>query len=238
MALFKPILPLLPAKSAPSDSKSAQTDSKSDSKSDPKSSTKSSAKAAKTASSTGTKIAGKKTPTPKRKEAQALNQHPVIVKDRKLARKRSREMQARERNTEYLAMKTGDIDKMPLKDRGEEKLFIRNFVDSRFHLSQLFIPIAFTLVLAMFTPLQSARVIANILVIVVYCYTLACAVEIFFRWRTMKALMRSHFGPNLLFNRQGYLNYMFIRMLQFPRMRLPKALPKAQIAQMMERKRG
>lgn len=177
-------------------------------------------------------------PTPKRKDAQALNQRPIIIKDRKLARKRAREIQARDRNMEYEAMKTGDINKMPLKDRGEEKLFIRNYVDSRFHLSQLFIPIAFTLVAAMFTPLQNYRTLTSIILIVVYGYMLACGVEIFFRWRAMKVSMKKHFGPNLVFRGQGYINYMFIRMLQFPKMRLPKVLPKGQIAQMMGRKHG
>jgi hypothetical protein len=216
MGLFKPTAPLIPVAPA-----------------------KSSADTSQTPRPTETKSSGKRAPTPKRKEVQARNQHPVITKDRKLARKRAREMQARERDSEYLAMKTGDINKMPLKDRGEEKLYIRNFVDSRFHLSQLFIPIALALVATLFLPpIKSDPVVANIFVILVYGFMLACGVEIFLQWRVMKKQMRDYFGPKLMFRGQGYTNYMFVRMLQFPKMRLPKVLPKQQIAEMMKRKRG
>ncbi|MDR2538813.1 MAG: DUF3043 domain-containing protein [Bifidobacteriaceae bacterium] len=176
------------------------------------------------------KVVGKKVPTPKRKEAEAQNIHPIIVKDRKAAKRQAREIMARQRDEETAALRSGDINKMPLKDRGEEKLFVRNYVDSQFELGELFLPIAIVLLISLFTPgLTQNGQIAAILVLSVYGFLLACAIEVAFRWYFMKKAMFEHFGPNFIYKGKGLLNYMMMRILQFRRMRLPKPLPREEI---------
>jgi hypothetical protein len=180
------------------------------------------------------KVKGKKAPTPKRKEAEAQNIHPIIVKDRKAAKKQAREVMAKQRDEEYAALRSGDINKMPLKDRGEEKFFVRNYVDSQFELGELFLPIAIVLLISLFTPgLSQTPQVALFLVMGVYLFLAACAVEVAFRWYFMKKAMFEYFGRDFSYKGKGLLNYMMMRMLQFRRIRLPKPLPRAQIKKLM-----
>jgi hypothetical protein len=185
-----------------------------------------------------TKLVGKKQPTPKRKVAEAENLRPLIVKDRKVARKKSRETYNKQRDDEYLALKTGDINKMPLKDRGEYKLFVRNFVDSHFKLGELFLPFAVVMLVIMFTPLMQTNSIVSIVAILgVYGFFLVCIVEALLNWHLLKRQFKEFYGPDFNYKKQGFFTYMAMRILQFRRIRLPKPLPKAQIQKLMEKKK-
>ncbi|MDO5727832.1 MAG: DUF3043 domain-containing protein, partial [Bowdeniella nasicola] len=93
---------------------------------------------------------GKGRPTPKRKEAEARNYRPPVGgKDRKAAkaeeRRRRNELYARQRQ----AMITGDERYMPLRDRGRPRRFARDYVDARWNIGELFMPLALVMILTM-----------------------------------------------------------------------------------------
>jgi hypothetical protein len=88
------------------------------------------------------KEGGKGRPTPSRKEAEAA----------RLARARTprsrKEQAAASRNMRYEssqkmreAMKTGDERYLPARDKGPERRFTRDFVDSKFTLAELILPL-------------------------------------------------------------------------------------------------
>ncbi|MDO5700058.1 MAG: DUF3043 domain-containing protein [Bowdeniella nasicola] len=92
---------------------------------------------------------GKGRPTPTRKEAEARNLRPLVVNDKKLARQRDREARAKAYERQRRAMETGDERFMPLRDKGRARRFARDYVDARYNLGELFLPLAFFLIIVM-----------------------------------------------------------------------------------------
>lgn len=87
------------------------------------------------------KGAGKGRPTPKRKDAEARNRRPLVV-DKKEARKRRREQRDEVYKKQREALDgTGDERYLPLNDQGPLRRYIRDFVDARFAIGELFMPI-------------------------------------------------------------------------------------------------
>lgn len=84
---------------------------------------------------------GKGRPTPKRKVAEAKNRRPLIV-DKKEARKRRREQRDKLYKKQQAALDgKGDERYLPYNDQGPVRRYIRDFVDSRFAIGELFMPI-------------------------------------------------------------------------------------------------
>lgn len=87
------------------------------------------------------KGAGKGRPTPKRKDAEARNRRPLVV-DKKEARKRRREQRDEVYKKQREALDgTGDERYLPLNDQGPLRRYIRDFVDARFAIGELFMPV-------------------------------------------------------------------------------------------------
>ncbi|MGO1259749.1 MAG: DUF3043 domain-containing protein, partial [Brachybacterium sp.] len=63
-------------------------------------------------------------PTRSRKEAEAARRRPLVVDDRKEARRRDREKASQERMEAQQALMTGDEKKMPLQHRGPQRSFV------------------------------------------------------------------------------------------------------------------
>lgn len=84
---------------------------------------------------------GKGRPTPKRKVAQAKNRRPLIV-DKKEARKRRREQRDKLYKKQQAALDgRGDERYLPYNDQGPLRRYIRDFVDARFAIGELFMPL-------------------------------------------------------------------------------------------------
>lgn len=94
-------------------------------------------------------VSGKGRPTPKRREAEAKNRRPLVVDDRKAAKEAAR----RQRNEAYArqreGMLTGDERYMPARDKGPVRRFARDYVDARWNIGELFMPVAFLMIIAM-----------------------------------------------------------------------------------------
>ncbi len=83
---------------------------------------------------------GKGRPTPKRKVAEAKNLRPLVV-DKKEARKRRREQRDKLYKKQQAALDGhGDERYLPYNDQGPLRRYIRDYVDARFAIGELFMP--------------------------------------------------------------------------------------------------
>jgi hypothetical protein len=95
-----------------------------------------------TDSETPTKVGGKGRPTPSRKEAEAAARARAKVprtRREQMAAQRAARSESGQRVR--AAMKSGDERYLPARDRGPVRRFVRDFVDSRFSIMELMVPI-------------------------------------------------------------------------------------------------
>ncbi|GAA3820131.1 DUF3043 domain-containing protein [Cellulomonas soli] len=167
---------------------------------------------------------GKGRPTPKRKEAEAANRRPLVPDDRKAAAKVERAKAREQRDREYQAMQTGDERYMPVKDRGPVRRYVRDHVDARRNLGELFLPVAFVFLLLQFFVAKSSPVLAFAALIVLYVYITATVLDGWLMWRGLKKRLVAKFGTAA--TQRGLTMYAVTRAFQIRRARLPKPLVK------------
>jgi hypothetical protein len=161
---------------------------------------------------------GKGRPTPTRKEAEAL------AKARARAPRTRKEQAARQRqfkteNSRKVreGMKTGDERYLLPRDKGPVRRFIRDFVDSRFSIVELLIPL---LVVTMILGYSGNPSLVQASYTVMMATFLFVIVDMFvLRWRLRKELVRRF--PDESY--KGTTYYAVIRSLQMKFMRMPKA---------------
>lgn len=156
-------------------------------------------------------------PTPKRRESQSqrrsLSKPPA---NRKEAAKRSRELRRAELAKQREALATGDERYLPLRDRGAVRRFTRDFIDSKWHVAEFFLPIAvFILVMSLLPSLQAKNISLLLWMGVIIMIVVD---SVFTRFRLKKALQEQLPDEN----HRGATLYGLMRTLQMRRMRLPK----------------
>ena len=105
--------------------------------------------------------AGKGQATPTRKKQEAANKRPLVPDDRKLAAKQARAKSMQARDRARLGMAAGEEKYLPLRERGPQKRFARDYVDARFNVGELMIPIMFLVILLTTIPsISSYSIIA------------------------------------------------------------------------------
>lgn len=171
---------------------------------------------------------GKGRPTPKRKDAQAQNLRPLVPQDSKAQRKRDRARQRERENAEYEAMRTGDINKMPKAERLPWRVYIRDYVDSRFSLGEYFIPVAIVILLASIVVSvigannAQAAYASMILMIIMYVYLIAIIIDVAIMWHRLKKKLREKYGEASVARGSRSGTYAWSRAIQLRRWRLPK----------------
>ncbi|UZN01684.1 DUF3043 domain-containing protein [Cellulomonas sp. S1-8] len=164
--------------------------------------------------------AGKGRPTPRRKEAEALNRRPLVPTDRRAAAKESRAKARVQRDLEYQAMRNGDERHMPARDRGPVRRYVRDTVDARWNLGELFLPLAALFLVLQFVTARSAPVVAFASLIVLYVYIIASMIDAWLLWRGLKKRLATKFGESTL--PRGMAMYAVLRAFQVRPSRLPK----------------
>ncbi len=164
------------------------------------------------------KPGGKGRPTPKRREAEAAARARArSPRTRKEQSKRDRSFRAEESRKIRNAMKTGDERYYLPRDRGPVRRFIRDYVDSRFSVVEMLIPLLIVSMVLGWTG-QPALVQASSLVLMA---TLLFVIFdlVMLRFRLRKELERRFPDESL----KGATYYACMRALQMKFMRLPKA---------------
>jgi len=156
-------------------------------------------------------------PTPKRKEAQAATKFSSLAPaSTKAEKKRSKEATRAARISQREAYLRGDENALPVRDRGPEKKFVRNYIDARRSIGEYFLPvIGFVLVLSLIP--VGAFAVAGI--VIMYSVLLFSVIDGFFLSRKIKAEVAKRFPDK---STKGLGLYGWLRSTQMRRMRAPK----------------
>jgi hypothetical protein len=157
---------------------------------------------------------GKGRPTPRRRDREAALRRPLVSNNRKEARERLNTQRERAR----LGMANGEERYLPQRDRGPQRKFARDFVDSRWNLGEFLIPVMFGVIIATFLPSVEAQVIA---ISVLWGFFLFTIMDSILVGNLVRRALRAKFGEQSVEN--GIRWYSAMRALQMRGLRLPKA---------------
>ena len=164
---------------------------------------------------------GKGAPTPKRKAQEAARRRPLVPEDRKASKAAERAAVQEQRIKMRQAMDTGDEKFLPLRDKGPQKRYARDYVDARFSLGEylMFGALVFVIV-SLLVPSTSEMMIYVLGAF--WVMFLAVFVDVFILSRKLRKRLAEKFGEV----ERGTVWYGSMRSLQFRRLRLPKPLVK------------
>ncbi|GHD40425.1 DUF3043 domain-containing protein [Mycetocola manganoxydans] len=172
-----------------------------------------------TAEETADRLAGnsgKGRPTPTRREREALNKRPLVPGDRKEAAKAAKAKMAEQREKARIGLAAGDERYLPARDRGVQKRFVRDYVDSRFNIGEFLIPVMFLVILlTLFPPL--VQVYAMLLLWVFFAIAVLDAVWL---GMSVKRKLAAKYGADGV--ERGVRWYAAMRAFQMRVLRLPK----------------
>ena len=153
-------------------------------------------------------------PTPSRKEREAARKKPLVVTDRKAAKAAEREALREQRAREQRALQTGDEKYMPLKDKGKQRRYIRDYVDARFNVGDYMLLILFVLlILGWVIPGAQLQ-----FTFAMWALLLLFVLDLWFMWRGLKKKLLAKFGDI----ETGATMYACNRAMMIRRLRLPK----------------
>ena len=168
---------------------------------------------------------GKNRPTPKRREAEAARKQPLVPSrgtgggGSKAARQAAREerVKARER------MMLGDERYLMARDRGPVRRFARDYVDSRWNLGELLLPVMIVVLALSFVgsglQRQNPAVYGGVLA-VTYTLVVMSAADAFLMGQRLKRAVREKFGADT--DTKGLAWYAIMRAFQIRRTRVPR----------------
>ncbi|MEU9100910.1 DUF3043 domain-containing protein [Streptomyces sp. NPDC048361] len=156
-------------------------------------------------------------PTPKRSEAQTQRRRASTVPtDRKEAAKRQREARRVDMAKQREALANGDQRYLPARDKGPVRKFTRDFVDSRFSVAEMFLPLAVIILVLSMIRIGSLQNLSLLLWLVVIVLIVLDSVGLAFR---LKRALAARFPDE---PKKGAVAYGLMRTLQMRRLRLPK----------------
>ncbi len=155
-------------------------------------------------------------PTPSRKEAEAARKAALSGSaDPKAARNASREARFKEREAARAALMSGDPKRLPARDAGPVKAYVRDYIDSRLSVGELFIPVALAVLLLGFLHVDWVQLLLVYIWIFMLVGVVIDGLWIWFRLRRNLAEKL----PNE--DHSGATFYGIMRALQLRRFRLP-----------------
>ena len=96
---------------------------------------------------TESKSTGKGRATPSRKQQEAANLRPLVGKKTPESRKAEKAQIREERVKARIGMAAGEEKYLGVRDRGPQRKFVRNYVDSKFSLGELVMPALLVVIL-------------------------------------------------------------------------------------------
>jgi len=161
--------------------------------------------------------AGKGAPTPKRKDQEAARKRPLVPTDRKASKAAERVAIQDQRQKMRQALDTGDEKFLPLRDKGPQKRYTRDYVDARFSLGEyLMFGALLFVVISLIIPPTSAGI--SYVLVGFWIMFLAVFVDVFILSRKLRKRLTEKFGDV----ERGAIWYGCMRALQFRKLRLPK----------------
>ncbi|MCW4384293.1 DUF3043 domain-containing protein [Salinibacterium sp. SYSU T00001] len=160
---------------------------------------------------------GKGRPTPKRKEREAANLRPLVSNDRRAANKEARAKYNKARDRARIGMANGEEKYLPQRDKGPQRRFVRDYVDARFSMGELMIPVMLLVIVLTLVPDPTVAV-ASFLVL--WGFFILAVVDCVIAGMIVSRRLAEKFGKEQV--QKGVRWYTAMRCLQMRPMRLPK----------------
>ena len=172
------------------------------------------------------KTVGKGRATPKRKDAQARRLHPIVPVDRKAARREARAKRDEAWERQRRAMITGDERYLPARDKGPIRRYIRNYIDARYSIGELFMPSAILLLLITvgFSAIrgsQAPNLLAFYIMVGIYLLFFAAIFDALVCWWLVRRRLYAKFGEERVRGEGMIIWYVFSRCMNLRRWRQP-----------------
>ena len=162
---------------------------------------------------------GKGRPTPTRAEREAARRRPLVADTKEARAERRAEMQkARER--QRIGMAAGDERYLPLRDRGPQRRWVRDYVDSRWHVAEYLMPLMLIVVIVTLVPSGSEQFLAYYAFVGLWAFVLLSVIGMILLSSRVKKKAALKFGADRVEKGLGW--YAAMRSLQMRFMRLPK----------------
>lgn len=164
------------------------------------------------------KVGGKGRPTPTRREAEAAAKaRAKAPSDRREASRRQREFRAEESRKIRQGMKSGDERYFLPRDKGRVRRFIRDYVDRRFSIVEMVIPLMIVGLLLGYTGSSALVQASSMVLLATVLFVVTDMLVLRFRLRRE---LKVRFPEESL---KGTTYYALTRSMQMKFMRLPKA---------------
>ncbi|MEI2732355.1 MAG: DUF3043 domain-containing protein [Dermatophilaceae bacterium] len=165
----------------------------------------------------------KNRPTPRRRDQEAANRRPIVTSDRKAAARADKAKRREGIAAQRSAMMTGDEANLPARDKGPERRYVRDFIDARFNVGEVMLPV---MVIVLGLSLIREVWAQTAVFVGVYGLLLVAAGDAWFMWRTLKRQLLAKFGAEQV---KGLRMYAAMRAFQVRRWRLPRpVIPRGQ----------
>lgn len=159
---------------------------------------------------------GKGRPTPSRKAAQAANARPIVGSKDKAFAKEQRLQQASERERARIGMMNGEERYLTVRDRGSQRRFVRDYVDARWNVGEMLIPMMLVVLVMTFIP----GIIQVVSLVVIWIFVGLAVLDAVFLGFRLKRILASKFGEDRV--QPGFRWYAAMRAFQFRMLRAPK----------------
>jgi len=156
-------------------------------------------------------------PTPTRKQRESQNVRPLVSNDRKAAAKEARAKLAVQREKARVGLAAGDEKYLPQRDRGPQRKWIRDYVDARFSVGEVLIPLMFVII---FMTLIDNRTVQFVGIIALWTFFAAAVADAFILGWLIKRKLGAKYGPESV--QRGSRWYGAMRGMQLRLLRLPK----------------
>jgi hypothetical protein len=160
-------------------------------------------------------VVGKGRATPTRAEQEAARKQP-LVGDPKQARARNKADVAAQREKARIGMAAGDDKYLPVRDKGPQRRFVRDYIDSGWHIGELVMPLMVLVIIATFIQIQEA---ASIAFLVLWGFIILVIIDMVITSILVKRAASRKFGDR---REKGLGWYGAMRTIQMRWMRLPK----------------
>lgn len=164
------------------------------------------------------KLTGKGRPTPSRAEQEAARRRPLVANTKEARAAAKADLQA-QRERARVGMASGDEKYLPLRDRGPQRRWVRDYVDSGWHLAEWIMPFMLLVVLvSLFS--EAFPEIINYSFVALWIFVIVAVADMIFLSVRVKKQAAAKFGESRREKGLGW--YAAMRALQMRFMRLPK----------------
>lgn len=160
--------------------------------------------------------AGKGRPTPSRKQAQAANARPIVGSKDKAVQKQLRQQQNESRERARIGMMQGEERFLGPRDRGPQRRYVRDYVDARWNLGELLIPMMLVVLVMTFIP----GIMQLISLFAIWAFVGLAIIDAVILGFTLKKKLTAKFGEGQV--QPGFRWYAAMRAFQFRPLRMPK----------------